>query len=52
VEEWVKKKLLKIVEGYEPTNIYNADETGLLPCNADGADRLSLMFNCRSGNPH
>jgi hypothetical protein len=29
VEEWRKEQLLKIFEGYEPKNIYNADETGL-----------------------
>jgi hypothetical protein len=27
VEEWRKEQLLKIFEGYEPKNIYNADET-------------------------
>jgi hypothetical protein len=36
VGEWRKEQLLKIIEGYEPKNIYNADETGLffrLPTN-------------------
>jgi hypothetical protein len=36
VELWRKEQLLKIIEGYEPKNIYNADETGLffrLPVN-------------------
>ena len=28
-EVWRKEELLKIIEGYEPQNIYNADETGL-----------------------
>jgi hypothetical protein len=26
---WKKEQLLKIIEGYKPKNIYNADETGL-----------------------
>jgi hypothetical protein len=29
VGQWRKEKLLKIIEGYEPKNIYNADETEL-----------------------
>jgi hypothetical protein len=36
VELWRKEQLLKIIEGYEPKNIYNADETELfikLPVN-------------------
>jgi hypothetical protein len=29
VEEWRKEHLPKIIEGYEPKNIYNGGETGL-----------------------
>jgi hypothetical protein len=46
--EWRKEQLLKIIEGYEPKNIYNADETGLffmLPPNKI----LSLKGNLCSG---
>jgi hypothetical protein len=31
LEEWTKDQLVKITEGYKPKNIYNADETRLLP---------------------
>jgi hypothetical protein len=30
VGKWRKEQLLKIIEGYKPKNIYNANETGLL----------------------
>jgi hypothetical protein len=28
VSDWRREQLLKIIKGYEPKNIYNADETG------------------------
>jgi hypothetical protein len=49
VKEWRKEQLLKIIECYEPKNIYNADETGLfftLPPNK----KLSLKGDhCNGG---
>jgi hypothetical protein len=29
LEEYRKEQFLKIIEGYEPNNIYSADDTGL-----------------------
>jgi hypothetical protein len=29
MREWGKEKVLKIIEGYEPENIYNAEKSGL-----------------------
>jgi hypothetical protein len=62
VEEWRKEQLLKIFGGYEPKNIYNADETGLFfrlppnktlslkgdPCNGgkNSMERITVLLAC------
>jgi len=61
VVEWTKERALKIVEGYKPKNIYNADETGLccrLPLNkmvtwkVDGGnnseERIAVLLACNA----
>jgi hypothetical protein len=56
LQQWKngERKLCKIVQSYEPKNIYNAEKTGLLfrlppnktlslkgnPCNAEGTKKL------------
>lgn len=49
MEEWVKKQLLKIVEGYECKEVYNADATGLF-CRLLCYKTLSLKGDhCKTG---
>jgi hypothetical protein len=64
VEEWRKEQLFKIFEGYKPTNIYNADETGLFfrllprktlslkgdPCNGgkNSKERIMVLLACNA----
>jgi hypothetical protein len=64
VEEWRKEQLLKIFEGYEPKNIYNADETRLFfrlppnktlslrgdPCNGrkNSKERIMVLLACNA----
>jgi hypothetical protein len=64
VEEWRKEQLLKIIEGYKPKNIYNADETELLfrlptnetvslkgdPCNGgkNSKKRITVLLACNA----
>ena len=62
VEVWRNKQLLKVIEGYEPENIYNGDGAGLFfmlppkktlsfkgnPCSGgkNSKDRITVMSAC------